>query len=194
MDKSKLVFIIISTLILAISGCEIFSLRDSEDPQKPAEWNTYTLTPVKTLENLAFSYNYRENLYKYASLFADNFSFNFDSRDISDFHLPYSWNKSSEVDMLMNTYQRIDPENAMSVVFEKINDQNDNIQVNRAWLYRKYTLTVYTSTSGLPKTYSGKMQLYLEKDNTGFWRIKDWNDFRILNNLSWGRMKNEYSL
>lgn len=195
MDKCKFGLIIIIALAGALlAGCEVFSPRDSEEPLKPAEWNNYTLTPLKTLENLTFSYNYRENVYNYGSLFADLFVFHFDNQDVSDFHLPATWSKSSEIDMLMNTFQRINSGSSMNLILTKISEQNDNIQVNRAWLYRNYELTVYHSYTYLPQLFSGKMQLYLEKDANGFWRIKEWFDYRKLNNWSWGRMKNEFAL
>ena len=181
-------------LIILLSGCEVFSPRDAENPEQPAAWNTFQVTPAKTLENLVYAYNYRENVYNYTNLFYDNFYFFFDPQDVADFSLPGYWGKASEIDMLMNAYQRINPGSSMQLTLTPILSQSDNIQVNRAWFYRNYELTIAHSIVDFPTLFTGKSEIYMEKDNNGFWKIKEWKDYRLISSWTWGRMKNEFAL
>ncbi|HOE90986.1 MAG TPA: hypothetical protein PKZ69_03445 [Candidatus Cloacimonadota bacterium] len=190
----KLLYLVLFICIIALSGCDVFTPRESEKPDKPAEWNSFPITPEKTLENLLFSYNYRENVYNYQNLFADGFSFFFDNQDVSDFSLPVSWNKSSETEMLINAFQRINANSAMALTLSKITSQNDNIQVDRAWFYRNYELTIPHNINGLPHVFAGQFRIYMIKDNNGFWVIKEWNDYRLSSSWTWGRIKNEFAL
>lgn len=188
--KYSLIIIIISMSL----SCRFFDPRESEDPSKPADWNAFQVTPQKTLENLIYSYNYRENVYNYSYIFSDQFVFHFDNQDVVDFNVPQSWNRTKEIDMLMNLYQSVNQQNSMTLSFEVIASQPDNIQVDRAWFFRNYTLRFESAINQMPREFYGKMQIYMEKDNSGFWRIKDWYDYRISNNWTWGRLKNEYSV
>ncbi len=195
MKKCRIVYLVIVVLSgLILSSCNVFSTRKAEDPNKRVDWNSFQTTPVKTLENLQYSYNYRENVYNYSSLFFEDFRFYFDSQDANDFNIPSSWSKSAEIDMLLNTYQRIDSGSSMQLVLSTIPDQSDNIQANQAWLYRTYELTVRHSIENMPELFIGKFRLFLIKEQSGFWKIKEWNDYRTTSPYTWGRMKNAFSL
>ncbi|HPM01068.1 MAG: hypothetical protein KA886_09005 [Candidatus Cloacimonetes bacterium] len=185
---------ILINLLIIVSGCDVFSPRDAENPEQPAAWHTFQVTPAKTLENLVYAYNYRENVYNYTNLFFDTFYFYFDNQDASDFSIPSYWTKSSEIDMLMNTWQRINPGSSMELTLTPIPSQGDNIQTNRAWFFRTYQLTIAHSLTDIPTLFTGKFQIYMEKDNNGFWKIKEWYDYRLTSSWTWGRMKNEFSL
>ncbi|MDD2650224.1 MAG: hypothetical protein PHF36_03700 [Candidatus Cloacimonetes bacterium] len=182
-------------VIFVIAGCNVFTPRDSEKPSKPAEWNTFPITAQQSLENLVFAYNYRENVYNYASLFSDDFLFYFDNQDVLDFSLPTYWNKNTETETLMNVYQRINDSSTMYLKLQKIQSQNDNVQADRAWFYRSYELTMSHSIDNTPTLFVGQFGIFMEKENSGFWKIKEWNDYRLqADNWTWGRAKNEFSL
>ncbi len=185
---------IIILILIMSSSCRFFDPRESEEPNKPADWNTFQVTPQKTLENLIYAYNFRENVYNYTNIFSDQFVFHFDAQDVVDFNVPVLWNKSKEIDMLMNLYQSIGQQNSMLLSFEAISSQPDNIQVDRAWFFRHYSITLTYTVNSIPREFYGKMQIYMEKDSNGFWKIKDWYDYRISNQWTWGRLKNEFSL
>lgn len=195
MGNSKIGSIVLIFIAIGfLSGCGLFNVREAEMPASPVDWNSFQTTPQKVLENLLYSYNYRENVYNYSSLFTDNFTFYFDAQDVNDFDTPSSWNKSSEIDMLMNTFQRINSSSEMQLILNTIPGQNDNIQANQAWLYRSYELSVPHSINTIPQLFQGKLRVVLTKDQNGFWKIKEWNDYRTLTNNTWGRMKNVFSL
>lgn len=177
-----------------INGCKPFEVRASEEPDKPADWNPFQTTPSLTLGNLVYSYVFRENIYNYGNVFADGFQFHFDPQDAEDLHIPDRWGKTEEIDMLISVYQQILPEHEIALTLSVLPEQSDNIQSSRAWIYRGYVLTLNHSLSGIPQVFQGKMQLYMEKDNTGFWKIRDWYDYRVQNQWTWGKMKNAFAL
>jgi len=180
-------------IVSIIAGCNIFEPREAEEPDKPVGWNPFPTTPERCLENLVFVYNHRENVYQYGSVLSDRFVFHFDPQDRADFTLPASWGKANEIEMLMNAYQQMGQHQEMHLTLMIIPDQPDRIQANSAWIFRYYILFVNHNQSSLGTEFAGKMQLYLERESNGFWRIREWSDFRGQSEWTWGRMKNAFA-
>lgn len=185
------IFIIIFVLFLV--GCNIFEPRKSEAPDTIAEWNAFTTTADKCLENLLFAFNHKENIYQYGNILSEGFTFYFDTQDINDFTLPVQWGKEKEIDMLINLYQQGNNTQEVLLSVRKIDGQSDTYQSNNASIYRQYELNIAQSTTVLSTNFSGKFMLYLEKGNDGLWKIHDWYDYRDQSEWTWGRMKNAFS-
>jgi len=185
----KIVFVFVFVIILF--GCNIFVPREAEAPRPPAEWHAFQTTPEMCLENLVFAYNFIENGWKYSSVLSSRFEFHFDPQDRIDLTLPISWGRIDEIDMLRNAHSRTGA-NGIELELTKILDQEDRIQANSAWIFRRYVLVVSTGEEGLFQTYTGKLELYLESE-LGLWVIREWSDFRDDNEWTWGRMKDAFS-
>lgn len=186
-------YFIFLTILLLIASCRIFEPREAEKPGKPVEWNAFPTSPEKCMENLIYSYNYRENVYQYGSLLSDEFKFYFDPQDVSDFTTPSMWYKTNEIDMLMNVYQQTGDTQELNLVLSAIPGQSDNYYANNAWIYRFYELQVNHSLTNLSTDFSGKFQILLERESNGLWKIKEWYDYRNQSEWTWGRMKNAFA-
>ena len=178
-------------ILLLLCGCEIFSLREAEPPEKPAEWNyTYT-TWQKALQNLEFAYEDERNLIKYDDLLLPNFRFYFAQQDINDLNITAEWNKEKERDMLYNLQNWAD---SIRIELEVVPDQQDEVFITPIKLYRKYTLIAKHDTE--VRIYAGKLELQMMQDN-GFWKILKWYDFRTVSlpsQPSWGKLKYDFSV
>ena len=190
--RGEFLTIIISILLLTF-GCNIFQTRSADPPDKPAEWHGYPVTPELCLENLVFAFNYRENVFLYASILSDMFVFNFDANDVLDFTVPTRWFKTSEVDMLMNVYFQGEGLEDMRLQLSVLPNQPDIIQSTSAWFYREYQLFVNHTIPNLSTEFFGHFQLHLERDADGLWRIREWHDYRVSSEWTFGRMKNAFS-
>jgi hypothetical protein len=170
--------------LLTLCGCRLFEPRKAEEPQGVIVWNHFPITPYQTFENLQTVYDYKEGAERYRSILTSDFSFNFDSQDTQDYHLPVSWDKDSEVEMrgLINS--------EMELIMTNIPEKKDRVQAESAVLYRNYRLRFISGRSN--NVFEGNMALYLRREADGFWRIERWDDFRSNDHVTWGRLKYEY--
>ncbi|MCL1827749.1 MAG: hypothetical protein FWG20_06895 [Candidatus Cloacimonetes bacterium] len=157
-------------------------------PSKPPEWNILTSTAEKCLENLVYAYNYKQNGIRYDSILSNSFEFYFDPQDVQDISVPPFWQKQQEVSVLIDAQQQGVDAESLFLSMSNIDGQNDNHNVTTVVFYRHYELWV----SDLGKIYKGKLQISVEKESDGLWRIKRWYDYREGSEWTWGRMKYEY--
>lgn len=184
----KLVLFIATMSLLALGACELFAPRKAQEPVEPVDWNTFFINPALTEDNLEYSYNHHQNALKYGDILSTNFTFRFAVQDINDYGTPVSWNAENEKEMLVNLHENLSNKNEkMELILEAISDQPDQINATNAWIYRKYTILIQSEAKEI-LTYEGRCALYLESDN-GFWKIKEWNDYRTESAHSWGLLK-----
>jgi len=174
--------VILTALIL--SSCGLFETRDPEEPVGKVNWNHYPITPLQTLDNLKYAYDYNENVDRYGSILSSDFEFHFDSQDVQDYNLPVYWGKDMETEMRSLIDKNMDLE------LQIIEEKDDIIQSDNAVLYRDYELLLTRENE--TSVFSGSMTLYIRRDSDGFWRIYQWEDFRTDNDTTWGRLKYEY--
>ncbi|MDP2172357.1 MAG: hypothetical protein Q8M98_07920 [Candidatus Cloacimonadaceae bacterium] len=180
--------ILLSVLIL-LSACDLFRLRDSEPPTKPPPWNSLTTTWEKCLENIQFCYLDSRNVVKYSGLFTDAYRFYFSAQDINDFNINLNWNRANEQDMLINLHSRCD---SIGLELETLPGQNDEIGANVAKVYRKYILKLYRADSADPQVFSGNFELHIARE-FGNWYIARWYDYRSYATPTWGKVKYDFS-
>jgi hypothetical protein len=162
----------------------LFEKRDPEEPVGKVNWNHYPITPLQTLDNLKYAYDYNENVDRYGSILSSDFEFHFDSQDVQDYNLPVYWGKDMETEMRSLIDKNMDLE------LQIIEEKDDIIQSDNAVLYRDYELLLTRENE--TSVFSGSMTLYIRRDSDGFWRIYQWEDFRTDNDTTWGRLKYEY--
>ena len=179
-------------LLTMFSSCNIFEPREAEKPVDPAKWNSFPTTPYLCLENLVYSYDYRENVFNYGTLFNDIFIFNFDPQDVRDFTVPVRWFKQQETEMLMNVHLQSGRTRDMTLNLFELSNQPDIIQAQHAWIFREYILFLNHTQPNLANEFTGIFQLYLERESNGFWRIHEWHDYRGNSEWTFGRMKNAF--
>lgn len=185
MTIRKTTTVISVCIVWLLSSCGIFDTRDAEEPEGKVHWNHFPITPYQTLENLRYAYESNDNINRYANILNSAFEFFFDSQDIQDYNLPVSWQKDEEIEMrsLINK--------DMDLTMQPIEEREDIIQSETAVLYRDYTLSINRSSD--TSYFAGSMTIYLQRETDGFWRIYRWEDFRIDNEVTWGRLKYEFT-
>jgi hypothetical protein len=183
-------------LLIFLCGCDIFSLRQAEEPDKPPLWHNFYYTPELALQNLVYGYEDERNLAKYNDLFTSNFRFYFAPQDINDYNIDITWTRDVESDMLYNLHNLAD---SIIVDFmEPIPGQDDDLQSTPVKLYRQYSLRVIRNNK-VEMTYEGKMEIQMLQES-GFWRITRWYDYRSDNpdnptpQPSWGKLKYDYAV
>jgi hypothetical protein len=180
-------FIQILILVL-LTGCGIFALREAEEPEKPPLWNNFYTTWELALKNLEYGYEDERNLTKFGEMLTSDFRFYFAPQDVNDYNISGIWTRDNERDMLYNLHSVAD-----SVLLElmTIPEQNDDVQSTPIKLYRSYVLTIKKDLT--VRTYVGRMELQMRQEN-GFWRIVKWYDYREATPFTWGKMKYDYSV
>ena len=176
-------------LLIPLAGCELFELRDSDPPTKPAAWNNYTTGWELCLENLEYCYEDSRNAVKYGSVFTSDFQFWFSSQDVNDYGLSPSWNSAQEQDMLLNLHSQSD---SVRVALAVLPAQPDEIGASEARIYRSYELLRYPHGGGSADFYRGELELLFRKSG-GYWYIAKWYDYRAYSHPTWGKMKHDFS-
>lgn len=180
---------ILLTLLVVMTGCDLFKVRDSDPPTKPAPWNSSATSWDLCLENLEYCYEDSRNAIKYYGLFASDFSFHFSVQDINDYNLAASWTAAQEQDMLLNLHNQTD---SIVVNLSGLPDQPDEISASEARIYREYELWRYAPGSAQPVLYKGELELQFQKSGA-YWNIHNWYDYRTFSQPTWGKMKYDYS-
>jgi hypothetical protein len=181
-------------LLLFLGGCDVFTLRDAEEPDKPPLWNSFYTTWQLALQNLEYGYEDERNLAKFSDLFMPGFRFYFAPQDVNDYNISTVWTRDSERDMLYNLHSM---SGAITVTLEPIASQNDDLSSTPIKLYRTYTVT--RDNAGTTFIYKGKAEIQMVQDN-GFWRIINWYDYRSdpepeqSLKPTWGKLKYDYAV
>jgi hypothetical protein len=174
--------------LMALGACDLFSPRKAESPETPIPWNTFFINSSLTVQNLVFSYNYNQNALKFGDILSPNFTFHFAIQDVSDYNTPNTWNVDSEKEMLVNLHKNLSNKNEyMTLELTPIASQPDQATATNAWVYRNYEIRILGHAKEI-YIYKGRCSLYLESDS-GFWKIKNWYDYRTESNSSWGQLK-----
>ena len=174
-------------LLLLLSACGIFDLRDSQDPSAPPPWNSTTSSWEQALQNLGYCYTDSRNVVKYSGLFLPSFRFHFAPQDVNDFSLPATWERAQEQDMLLNLHNL---SSKITLDLQSIPSSPDEILVAEARVFRSYQISLKTATG--TRYYNGSLELQLRRES-GYWYIYRWYDFRGGNDASWGKLKYDYS-
>lgn len=184
--------LLILLLLFMLSGCNYFTTRKAEDPAQNVPWNIYPTSPDLLLQNLEYSWTYRGNVSRYTDLFADDYVFYFDAQDVADLNIsdtPYT--KDQEEETLANLWSHID-ENSEVLYTLNPDTQEDEIHADYAHLYRVYLLNLPHDVSTEPTLVNGRMELYMVKQESGYWKIKWWRDSRNESTTTWGVIKNAF--
>lgn len=187
-NMRKFIYILLLTIFC---GCDIFTLRDAEEPDKPPLWNSFYTTYEMALQNLEYGYEDARNINKFTELFKSDFEFYFSAQDINDYNINVVWNRIRERDMLYNLHNYTD---SVKVELTPIPEQADDTQSTPIRIYRSYNLTVKRNNE--IKTYVGRMELQMVQEN-GFWRFIKWYDYRTVApaiHQTWGKLKYDYSI
>lgn len=179
-------------MLIALSGCELFTLREPSQPSDAAAWNEPASTVELALQNLLYAYQDSRNSVNYSRIFHENYQFYFATQDITDFSTPAQWERQQEQDMLFNLHGRYD---SIKIDFQPL-DTPDEQGANEAKLYRAYNIKAKTQTSAREIDLAeGHTELHFLRAYDR-WYLYKWKDYRSSsagNARTWGRLKYENS-
>ena len=157
-------------MMLALSGCDLFRLRESEPPVEQAPWNSYPTNWDLCLQNLEYCFEDSRNAVKYSGLFTQDFSFRFAAQDVNDYNLPASWNATQEQDMLLNLFSQTPGLDNATVTLTPLAAQPDEIGSTEARIFRQYELGGFPAVAGATGPYKGNLEIQLRKSGA-YWYI-----------------------
>lgn len=178
---------LLSLLLIVLSACNIFGLRDSEFPSEEAQWNNSATTLDLALNNLHLAYEDARNSINYERIFHSDYIFRFAEQDIADYGIEEPLNQANERDMILNLHARYKD---IQVTLQDY-ASSDVISANEAKLYRVYELKATSTDSRQEQTIaSGRMELHYLRQG-GYWYIYRWDDYRSSSERTWGLLKHE---
>ncbi len=183
-------------ILLAAHGCGIFSTRNPEEPIAASDTYQPPVSPEIVLENLAASIRER-NSNNYLRCLVDTVSSERRFRFIptSDAAGRYasvfaSWNLQSEQSYFQNIIA-VTPADAQSSL--ALNGSFQVLTSDSSLYFADYILVVRHGLSGIPETYSGRLQFTLATDRNQFWSIVQWEDIEQAGKASWSDLKGRFS-
>jgi len=182
-------FAMLLMALLALSACDLFTVRDSDPPTKPPLWNNFTTSWELCLQNLSYCYEDARNVVKYGGLFTEGYRFSFAPQDINDYGININWGRAQEQDMLLSLHGQCD---SLQLDLQPISGQTDEITASEAIIYRSYELIAYKKAKAGPEIYAGNLELRFRKVS-GYWYIDRWYDYRGASHPTWGKLKYDNS-
>lgn len=185
--------IIILTLIF-LSGCDLLSTREPEDPTSSRSNFVSATTPGILFQNLkdSFSEKIVEN---YLACFVDQsfleigYSFIPSSGTISQYTVLADWTLSDER-QYFNNVKAVSSQD-IPITLE-LNNKVSNLSGESAIYQFEYALSIPTSDPTVPASYEGSVQFKINLDSRQIWVITEWQDISKENLPSWSELKGRF--
>lgn len=180
--------LIVLTALFVLSSCNLFTVRESDNPGAAAPWNDFATTWELALQNLEYCYEDSRNAVHYTGIFRGDYLFHFAPQDVSDYAITPTWTRVEEQDMIQLLHSRYEK---MQVELGTV-EQMDIISSNDVILYRTYALSgnLQNQKGSRLDMASGNLELHLKKEY-GYWYIDKWYDYRGSSGSTWGKLKHE---
>jgi hypothetical protein len=191
----KAIVMIISFVILSISGCDLFSTRQAEDPTQPRSNLPQAFTREDLINNFIASYGSR-TVYDYTNCFSDSlftgkgFTFVATGEAASQYpSLSQGWNLNSEERYFKNIVAA-----SQDIPINVILSNSSFSQQGDSLIYTaSYSITVPFTDPNITNNYSGDLTFYIIQDNNLIYRIYYWQDFKTSDSPSWSELKGRFS-
>jgi hypothetical protein len=188
----KIVFLIVSLLI---GGCDLFSTRDAEPPEKPRSDYQTAFTTEILISNLINSLKDKD-VENYLSCLSDSsftnklFAFSPSSEALSQFPaLGDNWNKINESQYLNNLKIKIPDEMPMTLI---LSNSSSSLHGDSITFVASYSLNVPISDGTIPINYQGELIFEMVRDSRFVWSIYFWRDIKSSNSPSWSELKGRF--
>lgn len=186
--------IISLSLILIISGCDIFEVRNPESPSDTKSGYRVPVEPTDVIQNLISSFkdknanDYKKNFASGPPLVDRVINFIPSGNVLSSF--PEEWSIDQEFQYFNNLITRIPQEVPINLSFS--NELYD-LRADSAIYSADYSISVPVLNSE-PKIYNGSLKFTMITDINSAWIICFWEDIAKSGSTSWSELKIEYYL
>jgi hypothetical protein len=191
--------ILLLSLFLSLSACDLFNTRDPEDPNGGRDGFQPPTSAQIVINNFINSVQ-DKNKTNYLACFADTNAGDprmYEYLASSDAYVQYptifdDWTKFSE-DQYFNTMISLLEDESKPKLTLRNRNTFDILLSDSAVLITEYILELEHNTEGLEKTFGGTLQLTLYPNDNNFWAISRWSDNKQSSELkveaSWSILK-----
>jgi hypothetical protein len=186
--------IISLSLILMISGCDIFEVRNPESPSSTKSSYRVPIEPTDVVQNLIGSFedknanDYKKNFAFGPPLVNRKFYFTPSGNVLSSF--PEEWSIDQEFQYFNNLITRAPQDIPINLTFS---NEFYDLRADSAIYSADYSISVPVLNSE-PKIYSGSLKFTMITDINSAWVIYFWEDIAKPGSTSWSELKIEYLL
>ncbi len=187
--------LIIISFALLLGGCDLFTSRNAEPPNKPRADIQQAVTPDIVIQNLITSLK-DKNVEGYISCFSDSsftnkkFIFSPSSAALSQFPaFAGGWNKKNEEQYFNNMISRV-VENLPITL--KLSNVSMSPQGDSLIYTASYFLNIPNNDSNISPNYQGDLKFDMIRDSRSIWSIYFWQDSKNSNLPSWSELKGRF--
>ena len=189
------VFFVLSVVLL-VSGCDLFSTRYPEKPDVPRFDYLQPVDVTSLLSNFSNSVQTKSTQY-YLKSFSDSlkngkrYTFIANAEAVSKYaSLAFGWSVKDEEQYLNNIINKIPNESSINI---NLDNQDLVSYGDSAYLSASYTLTVPHNIQGLQNVFVGKLQFKLVRDAQQLWTIYQWLDIKSGDLPTWSELKGYFN-
>ncbi len=193
---SSLRVLLVLCLPAACGSCGIFETRTPQEPSQSSLNYSPPTDPTIVISNLESAID-DKNVANYISCFSDAaktgraFTFTPSADAVAQYpSILNSWTYGEEQAYFQNLVSR-SPTTAFSSLVLTLKSSvitSDSVVYNY-----DYTFTFDHTDPGFPKTARGNLQFTIVPDNTNFWSICTWSDFKTTSDITWSYFKGRFS-
>lgn len=191
---SKQIKIFSMIIVFGLNACDLFTVREPENPNETKSSYRVPVEPKDVIENLknAFkdknSNDYKKNFSTGAPLVNRDFFFVPSANVFASF--PTDWNVNDEFQYFNNLVTRSPQDIPITLSFsEEVYD----IRADSSIYSAKYFLSIPVLNSE-PKIFQGNLKFTMTTDIKAAWIIHYWEDITIPGSKSWSELKLEFYL
>ena len=182
------------TFLIALAGCDLFQVRDPEDPTETKSSYRVPVEPKDVIQNLINAFNdknpndYKKNFSTGLPLVNRDFLFA-PSGNVSTI-FPTDWYVDEEFQYFNNLVTRSQQDVPITLSFT---DEVYDIRADSSIYSAKYFLSVPVLNSE-PNVYKGSLKFSMTTDINAAWIIYFWEDVAEQGSKSWSELKIEFYL
>lgn len=177
-----------------MSGCDLFSTRNSEDPN-PGN-NVIFLQPDRptvVIQNLQNAIGGMSTQNYLQCLSSTDYVYNPTQQSLAESPFIWmGWSKSEEQTYFTNL--STDASNFTGHKLQLSQEAFEIISEEKQQFTASYTLTVIhsRSTQGVPTVYQGGIVIEITSDEGGLWYITRWSDFQQGGEVTWSALRSTF--
>ncbi|GIK60548.1 MAG: hypothetical protein JETCAE03_18340 [Ignavibacteriaceae bacterium] len=180
--------------MITVSGCELFQVREPEDPDETKSSFRVPVEPADVIQNLINSFkdknsnDYKKNLSSGLPLVNRDFFF-VPSGNVSSI-FPIDWHVDDEFQYFNNLVTKSPESVPITLSFT---GEIYDVRADSALYTAQYSISVPVLNSD-PKIYQGSLKFTMTRDINSAWIIYFWEDIANQGFKSWSDLKIEFYL
>lgn len=191
--KNRKIFILLTASILIFKSCGLFETREPEKPETIRSTYEPPTTPEINISNLTYSILEKNSENYLKCLSPTNYLYVPDAKSLSTYgQIFQNWNTNSEKYYYENLISETNPNASSTLFFSEQTTQM--ISSDSAVTNAEYILVFQHNRTNLPKSAVGTLRLSLKANESNYFYISKWEDFRKNDSdFTWSELKANFS-